>query len=378
MSETVDLNIREYTRHFSERSIYSDDVVDLQVQHEFLNLSEEAALEQKSLFSDHANTLAIQTLMKLYDDQDRTLASSVVVASIGTSSTQVYTANRVVAAYFIGSAALADEPERGPLLLRSLFGVLERCSLIASPLIICDSFGYFVSETVLLQKETSETLLSKVSQDNLDAAKGVSSDRPAAAGDSATATAGATGSGSAADKSTRERHARQCQLLHSMWEFVNQYANAPPVFIQAATARPKIRKSWLHMKARQLANDAKRSRGPKADSFCFTGPAAPEGIYLVDFGGGGARLFYYQFPGAAASASAPGAAADAGDNVASAADGSVMSSTTSDKASDTNKNDNTLTESDADKDLLVSLGKAPKQSMGMYARTMTQISYRRW
>lgn len=139
LDDVDDARLSQYSRELSRRI---SEMVDLEliVEHRFLPLQEEAAMEKDALFSNHINLEIISNLTSQFTRKNELPTQHFIVASIGTSSTQVYSENDVIGAMPIGTSALLESPQQAGRLLQRIIESSAELG-IEGPIILMNSIS---------------------------------------------------------------------------------------------------------------------------------------------------------------------------------------------------------------------------------------------
>ena len=151
--QEADHRLDEYSRRMGQTII--DGPREIIFEHYFLELEEEAAMEQQSLFSNPKNLDIVRQLLESFgEDVGEELA---VIVSVGTSSTQVYSKNHLLGAFYVGSTAIVDEPKLAVEMIHQIASAcIEKGFLV--PIIFVNSIGYLVKKNILLNDLTGDDL----------------------------------------------------------------------------------------------------------------------------------------------------------------------------------------------------------------------------
>jgi hypothetical protein len=283
--------------------------------HEFMSLENEAKLEFESLFHsgdckcDH-NSVPNAThneavLKKLYDQfnisnlyldlqierltQSNSTENAVgskynstaIVCSIGSSSTQVYCADRVIGAYYIGSSSILSNPTLIRELIRDILLTLVRLN-ISGPLILTNSIGYYYERHIFLNpnSQSQDMDMDQYLNDQLRYSKSEAS----------------------------------LVVLQNLFTVVQQTMTewSNPCILLCKDPQLQLHYGWLSIKAKEIYEEYQRrfmsnlglnhqnevavtvEGHTQAGVHQQTKHRHPYGFYMVDFGGGGMSLSYYQ------------------------------------------------------------------------------------
>ena len=194
--------------------------------HSFISIDEEANLEYTALLDNQINREHIRLL---YQEQNISDYSNVIVISIGTSSTQVYDMYKVLDYYYIGSDAISNNPLQASMLLNNIYSSLFNSDdTLPYHVVICNSISYFISKSILLTKINQYNLNELCKEEDI-------------------------------------------QAINEFALVCNDY-NFPTVIVGRESTN-KLDNKWLRIKAQQVY--------PESSG------------YIVDFGGGGLDLHYY-------------------------------------------------------------------------------------
>ena len=164
-----DIHLRAYQQSMNTEIDTSSVVI--RFQHNFLDICEEARLEQIALFSNDTNPKLLQ---KLYTevglDTSKYIAENVTVASMGTSSTQVYHNRGVIGAFYVGVTTLSSDPSLIVNMLKQIYSKMEELH-INSPLVFCNAIGFLVNKNIRFHTISSDELVDAVSTKDLMAAE---------------------------------------------------------------------------------------------------------------------------------------------------------------------------------------------------------------
>jgi len=229
----------------------------VEMEHHFLPLEEEAVLEHKAFFGNPRNLHTLGLVLKSfsipYDE-------GVVIASVGSSTTQLHSGDEVLGAMYVGVEALFDEPSMAESMLHSIFATLDSHSL-PGPLVLCNAISHFVDSSIDLSIETAESVEMFVSRDALEAA--IEADNQQAI------------------KVEQKNIVAVCMILAALVEVVHgDSIHNMPVILLSHTSRegllsiPRVRYSWVNLKC-----------NTHIEQF-------PHGFYLVDFGGSSVQMYF--------------------------------------------------------------------------------------
>lgn len=251
-----DIHLNEYGKVLS-----SDIIIRVQIEHQFLPLEEEARLEQNSFFVKNRihNQQVLSNLCSILDISPSICdIEKVVIVSVGTSSTQVFCNEGVVCARYIGHGSLIESPELAAELFTYIFDEIRKQGLTTECLILSNAIGYITNKHLLLNN-SQESLESFSNQSNLIEA---------------------------------QERGNETEIKKEEYEFQQQgkllavFANAAAsplinptnvCIVLQSRQSPKFKYGWLESRALQLLNNQ---------------IASCNGIYVVDFGGGGPVLSY--------------------------------------------------------------------------------------
>jgi len=131
----------------------------IHTEHQFLSHREQAEMEQVALFGDEENIRIINSLYSKtgYEPTEADLLHVGVVASIGTSSTQVYTKEYVIGGFLTGSTAMHENPHIAGEVLRRIGNLMKNRGLDV-PILLINSIGFTAKTSVAINNMT-ETML---------------------------------------------------------------------------------------------------------------------------------------------------------------------------------------------------------------------------
>ena len=223
-----------------------DDVYTIQFKHQFLPLEEEARMEHVSLFFDHelSNEQAIQMLLSSSSHS----INDVVIASCGTSTTQVYSKKfGVLCTFYIGTDTMALDPERANTLTESILLRMieekEKDDTFPSTLIFINSISFLTTENLVFpllceNEEMAKTIIREnVNVFNLNAET----------------------------------------ILFNIHSKALSFAAATEIIIMAKKPKmKKIQNDWLEVKVQEILREEEE-----------------KSFFIVDYGGGGPELFFH-------------------------------------------------------------------------------------
>ena len=232
----------------------------IELEHQFLSQQDEAEMERLAFFRRVENISIVQTLLSSFEYEgsvEEKESELAIVASIGTSSTQVYSKSGVIGAFLVGSTALRENPILAGELLRQIVQASESKG-VRAPIVLANSVGYFVKSSINLNAATDEVLNAVLEDETLTKAE---SD-----GDFAAPAAVAKQSVAA----------QECLgVLKELAEESRRLGLTKPCIVQCRE-KPKLKGDWLEVVSTRL------------------GDQYPQGVYVVDFGGGGPDLHFFK------------------------------------------------------------------------------------
>ena len=229
----------------------------IQLEHEFLHQRDEAAMEQVALFGDEGNIKILTSLLSkagYSGSAEETAAHLAVVASVGTSSTQVYSKGSAVGAFLTGSTAMQERPGLAGEVLNRIVSAMKQ-KRIDAPIVLVNAIGFMVKSSVNVVGAADDVLLAAVDDTKLLKAR--------EEGDSKTA--------------SKEEAvvAGALAVLRELARVANELGLTKPCIVQSRE-KPKLKGDWLEVQCARF------------------GDRYPQGVYVVDFGGGGPDLHFFK------------------------------------------------------------------------------------
>jgi hypothetical protein len=157
-----DIRLERY-RSYLNRPI----ITEVRLEHIFLDLKEEGKLEQTAIFSRPNNMKTINLLLSHFELER--LGENVVIVSMTSHSTQVYHRGGVLGAFYMGSAAIIDNPSLVLQMIRQILSA-ARAQGLHIPIVFCNHIGKFVNQSINLLRETTESVEKMINTDALDLA----------------------------------------------------------------------------------------------------------------------------------------------------------------------------------------------------------------
>ena len=155
---------RYYLDAFSQ-SLCKSLSVDIALEHQFLDIKEEAYLEKFALFSNVNNVQCIDLLLSHFGLGE----GNVVVVSVDQCTSNVYHRGGVLGSFYVGISALTENPRLIVQMIRQIFSQM-RSQGLTTPIVFCNAVGLCINQSVNLLQETSESLENIVRKEALDAA----------------------------------------------------------------------------------------------------------------------------------------------------------------------------------------------------------------
>lgn len=275
---------------------------EIELRHEFLHVRDEALCEQQALFRSKKNIQTLKDLLVPFgvkatsergpksakgvncikftksekvnsvidnddeaeqpllqmDEDDRTASDEddyaavvdhlAIVASIGTSSTQVYSRYTLIGNLQTGTLAMEADPKLAGVALQQIVKEARRKEVFA-PIVLINSINWFFEKTV-----------------NLNDKEDPSSWREA------------LGPFKGEDLKGKNEHEARSRMLVEMNSAVRKLNLSRPVLLLCKKDN-KISNEWIEFKSKELSKHV--------DS------ASEEGFYIVDFGGGGPDIKFF-------------------------------------------------------------------------------------
>lgn len=234
----IDPTLNDYSKKLQEK-VSEESGSKVLVKHEFLDVHDETLWEAQALFHlDTENINNIKYILGQFHWSQKP-DGLVIVASIGTSSTQVYSQDKLIGYLETGTTAMKAHPSLAKETLSQIISVGQRkCKGILVPIVLINSISFFVKESV--------NLLDR----------------------------GATlGAVSTEDKDQQNFS----NVLNEMCDAVEAMKLCAPCILWSKKGESprKIDSSWISFKCCQLCRQY------------------PHGVYIADFGGGGPDLQYF-------------------------------------------------------------------------------------
>lgn len=242
----------------------------IQVVHQFLHLRDEAAMEHVALFSHEQNITIIESLLaKLGASSSGTGTTDVagadgsvkkeqsdgdlaIVASVGTSTTQVYSKRGVLGAFLTGSTAMEADPRIAGEVLRQISAAASQAHVDA-PIVLVNSIGYLVKRSLRVDGSSEEEIREAVHDEGVVKAQ--------ESGDAALL---------AKEQAEVEKRVAVLMELSATCASLGLSRGC----IVQSREKPRLTGDWMEvLMGRLLA-------------------ANPQGYYIVDFGGGGPDLHF--------------------------------------------------------------------------------------
>jgi hypothetical protein len=234
MDSPLNASCERFSHQLSQKLV--SDHCEISFKHEYLPLFEEARLEQTALFTAYEN---IDILLKLIHRCGYDLPmidSSLLVLSVGTSSSQWYNLDRVIGACYIGTTSLDIQPSLMDELLDHVQQSLLHHNIDMRIMIICNSISYFTSKTLIIDGNESQ----RVDEDDDDLKSAINPN------------------------------------LRSIAATIRLFSNKYAIFSVLKSPREyKFSNKWIRIKAGEAFSDISNR------------------AYLVDFGGGGLDVYSY-------------------------------------------------------------------------------------
>lgn len=255
-----DITLDSYSTKL-EIDIKSAFTADAIVDHEFLPQKTECLMEKEATFCEanlgHNMVIFDRLMSELApDDFEFTIESDLIVASVGSSSTQIYTRRGPFGAFLMGTDKIVQEPSLAGDLVRAIILTAREKNLGHLPIVFVNSIGFSV------EKSTNLTA-------NL--AAGVRGNAVVAKGTEA--------------QPNKDRR-QWTRALNLMCDELVELEFTLPCIIQDRS-RPKLKQDWLLMMCKMFYDEygLKCARQHKP---------MPSGIYVADFGGGGPDLQFFK------------------------------------------------------------------------------------
>jgi hypothetical protein len=213
-------------------------------------------MEQVALFGDEENIRIFNSLHSKtgYEPTEADLLNIGVVASIGTSSTQVYTKEYVIGGFLTGSTAMHENPHIAGEVLRQIGKLMENRGLDV-PILLVNSVGFTAKTSVAINNMT-ETMLPLVINDEKYQKAHIAGDHSAA-------------------ELAKEEVESGSRILLELAKVSHELGLTKPCIVQSRE-KPKLKEDWLGV----LCNTV--------------GEQHPQGVNIVDFGGGGPDLNFFK------------------------------------------------------------------------------------
>ena len=215
-------------------------------------------MEQEALFGEAGNIDILTSLLSkcagYTGSAAETAGDLAVVASVGTSSTQVYSRSSVVGAFLTGSTAMQERPSLAGEVLSQVVSAMREKGMDA-PIVLVNSIGFLVKASVNVVGVTEETLLGAVNDVKLQKARG-EGDAKAVLKEEGVV------SGAVA-------------VLRELSRVAQELGLRKPCIVQSRE-KPKLKGDWMDVQCARF------------------GDRYPEGVYVVDFGGGGPDLHFFK------------------------------------------------------------------------------------
>lgn len=232
-------------------------VTSIAMEHQFLELEEEAILEHKSFFSNARNLHTLGLILKSFSIN---YDEGVVIASVGSSTTQLHTGDEVLGAMYVGTESLFDEPSLAESMLHSIFAAMDSHSL-PGPLVLCNAISSFIDSSIDLSIETVESVEMFVCRDALEAAIEEENQQ--------------------AIKVEQKNIVAVCMILAALVEVVHDDTihNMPVILLSENSRQGRLsiernNYSWVNLKCSIHIEQY------------------PHGFYLVDFGGASVKIYF--------------------------------------------------------------------------------------
>ena len=242
-SETFDSCLRNYS------SVFSNPIsTTIEMEHNFLNIQEESSLEHKALFGNVRNIHTLGLILKSFSVE---YDEGIVIASISTSSTQMFNCDESMGSFYVGTESLMEDPSLAEALLQKMIDVMATHSL-PGPLVLLNSISYFINSTIDLTIESSESIEMFINREPLERAI----------------------------EDDNQQAIKIELILTSMLELVQSLDSHMPVIILTKNSRnnsltiPRFNYSWVNIKCNELVEQH------------------PHGFYMVDFGGSGVSVYF--------------------------------------------------------------------------------------
>jgi hypothetical protein len=258
----------------------------INMKHEFLRIEEEAEWEQQSFFglNRRHNEAVVQTLVS--DVCAGTTVASIsvedlLVVSVGTSSTQIFSSTGVVGAVYIGYSGLTQDPE----LIHELLAYISTHSNqyeSYKAVVFTNAISYISNKHLLLNDtdaEHSAAIHCKLSQEAMISS--VDSEMNLVDNEH--------------EPSSEQRS--QALIVEQLIRGVatTRVSLSQKLFILQSRAISKFKYGWLELKAQRLMQAYSENRDDQQPNDVAPSSSSKkncEGIYVVDFGGGGPVLSY--------------------------------------------------------------------------------------
>ena len=106
------------------------------VSHSFLSTKDEATMEQQQLFDSGEKTINMKSIKSLLGVENSADNPEVVIVSIGTSSTQIYTDQKVIGNIFVGTSMMELNPDLAKGMFSEIFNVTLSLGIRAHIIVI--------------------------------------------------------------------------------------------------------------------------------------------------------------------------------------------------------------------------------------------------
>lgn len=215
------------------------------LKHEFLSTRNETLWEAQVFFREPQNVDTIKLLLNRFNWNPVTdpvseviIDGLAIVASIGTSSTQVYSQNKLIGTFQTGTTAMKADPKLAGKALKQIITVGRRKGIFA-PIVLINSISHFVTDSVNLNN--LESVLNVITED------------------------------------PSEDRAVLTNILIELCNVVyfDLKVNAPCILRSKSGETTRLKDGWLDIKCAEFVKQY------------------PRGVYLADFGGGGPDLKYF-------------------------------------------------------------------------------------
>jgi hypothetical protein len=128
----------------------------INVDHEYLDISEEARLEHLSYISNDKNDEIIKNMLKNLNIINDNNNEDIIIVSVGTSSTQLCNKTKVLGYLYIGSDAIFHENILALSLLNKIKSIIDNNNIsITTPIIFINSISKIITKTINLSKSLS-------------------------------------------------------------------------------------------------------------------------------------------------------------------------------------------------------------------------------